>query len=199
MELRDRIEATRLASTTHGRGARDRDEQAYRRFIRDLRGWNSLQGPGRPTCRGVKTQPPRKGSPCTRHAMEGSDYCYQHDPALADQREGHLVEMRSRQPVVDMLPMAPFSAWLLELLAVEGSMRAVARLLDGPYTALLCYAKGLGSDKQPKAEISRATVERYAAAAGVTVDEIYRLAEVVSLAEPKVEPVRQDERMAAAA
>lgn len=70
LPARDRIEATVLASTTHGMGRRNRDEQAYRRFHRDQMGWNALQGPGQPTCTAVKVNPPGRGEPCTHHAME---------------------------------------------------------------------------------------------------------------------------------
>jgi hypothetical protein len=173
LPARDRIEATRLASTTHGHGARDRDERAYREFLRDMRGWNSLQGPGRPNCKGVKRQPPGQGQPCSRHALEGSDYCYAHDPARELERQAHTAKMRRRLPAREMLPMEPFTAWLLELLERHCSMREVAILLDGPYTALCQYVRGYGTDKQPKAEISKATVERYATAAGTTVEAIY--------------------------
>jgi hypothetical protein len=173
LPARDRIEATRLASTTHGHGARDRDEQGYRRFLRDQRGWNSLQGPGRPDCKGVKRQPPGQGQPCQRHAMEGSDFCAQHDPTRELVRQAHLAAMRRRLPPRDVLPMEPFAAWLRSLLAEHGSMREVARLLDGPYTALCQYAKGKGTDKQSKPTIGRTTVERYASAAGVGIDVIY--------------------------
>lgn len=173
LPARDRIEATRLACTTHGQGARDRDEQAYRRFIRDLRGWNSLQGPGRPPCKGVKAQPPRKGKPCTRRAVEGSDYCYAHDPQRTLERQANLAKMRRRMPAKEMLPIGPFAAWLTELAQEAGSMRQLARELDGPYSALVVYAKGMGTDKQPKATISRDTVQRYAQAAGTTVAAIY--------------------------
>lgn len=57
------------------------DRKAYKRWLREKRG-------GYRTCAGIKTQPPRKGSPCTRYAMEGSDYCLNHDPA----RRAEVVE-----------------------------------------------------------------------------------------------------------
>lgn len=182
LPARGRIAAVRLACTTHGQGARDRDEQAYRRFLRDLNGWNSLQGPGRPNCKGVKRQPPGQGNPCSRHALEGSEYCYAHDPVRELERQAHTAKMRRRLPPRDMLPMGPFAAWLAALAAERGTMRDVARYLDGPYTALCQYAKGKGTDKRPKATISASTVTRYAQRAGTTVAAIYGVQEAANAA-----------------
>lgn len=174
LPARERIEATRLASTTHGHGARDRDEQEYRRFLRDQRGWNSLQGPGRPNCKGVKRQPPGQGKPCTRHAQEGSEYCYSHDPARELERQATLARMRRRLPAHAMLAMAPFAAWLRALAVEHGSLKQVCDAYAWPYTAACQYVKGRGTDKQPKELIAQPTVERYAAAAGTTVSAIYQ-------------------------
>jgi hypothetical protein len=96
-----------------------------------------------------------------------------HDPRRELARQAHLARTRRLLPREDMLPMGPFAAWLRALRDEHGSMRAVARLTDGPYTALCQYARGLGTDKQPKATIAAGTVARYAAAAGTSVDAIY--------------------------
>lgn len=174
LPARDRIEATRLASTTHGRGGRDRDEQAYRRFMKAQRGWNSLQGPGRPRCKAVKTQPPGKGQQCTRHALADSDYCTQHDPRRELERQAHMARMRRRRPAAPVLPMGPFTAWLNALHAEHGSWAAVARLVGVNRSAVHAYAHGLGTNNKPKDRISKVTVERWARAVGVTVSDIYR-------------------------
>lgn len=174
LERRERIEAVRLACTTHGHGARDRDEKAYREFLKQMRGWNAQQGPGQEQCAAVKVNPPRKGQRCQRPSLEDSDYCTAHDPRRELARQAHLARTRRLLPREDMLPMGPFTEWLRALHAEHGSMRAVARLTDGPYTALCQYAKGQGTNKQPKTTIARSTVEKYATAAGSSVDAIYQ-------------------------
>ncbi|HTE63660.1 MAG TPA: hypothetical protein VK631_25105, partial [Solirubrobacteraceae bacterium] len=129
LPARDRIEATRLASRTHGRGARDRDEKAYREWRKAQLGWNSQQGPGRPQCKGVKVNAPGKGRLCTRHALVGSEYCYSHDPRRELERQVATAQMRRRSPQKPMLLAGPFVAWLHVLHTEHGSWRRVADLI----------------------------------------------------------------------
>jgi len=78
LPVRDRIEATRLASTTNGLSPRDWRER-YRR--RKTAGYTIHLEPLQPRCAGVRSQYPRKGQPCQRPAARGSDFCFSHDPA----------------------------------------------------------------------------------------------------------------------
>ncbi|MCK9249988.1 MAG: hypothetical protein M0P31_13575 [Solirubrobacteraceae bacterium] len=95
---RDRTAATIAASTIHGlspRGARastDPKFSAHRAELRRARG-ETLD---RPRCAGVRTQYPRKGRPCQQRAQAGSDYCWAHDPAHAEERDRHLEQIRAR-------------------------------------------------------------------------------------------------------
>ena len=48
----------------HGRKSRKqtREQQnAYRRWLAEQRGWQTVQGPGRPLCKGVKATHPGRG------------------------------------------------------------------------------------------------------------------------------------------
>lgn len=104
--LRTQSDATRLRNWKHGLKTRTQtaDEQnAYRHWLAQQRGWSAVQGPGQPTCKGHKTTSPGKGAACTRRAQEGSDYCYSHDPARADERAAHLEQMRSNVPREEQL------------------------------------------------------------------------------------------------
>lgn len=60
----------------------------------------------------------------------------------------------------DMVPMAPFAAWLEELRQEHGSMRAVAAITGLHYSAACRYVKGLDTAGRPKAMVSRRLVER---------------------------------------
>lgn len=72
---RPQAAVTAARNFRHGRGGRDRDEGAYRRFLREQR------GAYQPRCQAVKSQAPGKGRPCSRPAMRGSEFCASHDPA----------------------------------------------------------------------------------------------------------------------
>lgn len=178
LKARDRIEMTRLASTTHGRGGRDRDEHAYRAWRAEQLGWRSLQGPGRPDCKAVKVNPPGAGQPCRHRAMEGSDYCHAHDPHRQLAHQAHLARVRARQPKPVMLPMGPFTAWLQTLAAGHGSIRAAAIAHGLPLAAMYSYVHGRGTTGAPKTEIAANTVERWAAAAGTSLAAIYQTGEL---------------------
>jgi hypothetical protein len=51
-------------------------------------------GPGR--CQGTRINSPGRGNPCLRRAMEGSDFCFSHDPRFAEQRLDHFERVRGR-------------------------------------------------------------------------------------------------------
>lgn len=95
LEYRGRVEATRLASTTHGLtvgGSRASEEfRALRRAQRRASG----EVHGR-RCEGVRTQYPRKGQPCSRSALVDSVFCFQHDPRNREEIARHLEEARAR-------------------------------------------------------------------------------------------------------
>jgi hypothetical protein len=85
-KLRPQREVTAARNYKHGRKPRKqtREQQnAYRRWLAEQRGWQAVQGPGRPLCKGVKQNPPGKGRPCRRRALADSEYCYSHDPRRA--------------------------------------------------------------------------------------------------------------------
>lgn len=75
LPTRDRLDAIRLSNveraTPGSPGTADRS--TYKKWLR------RKAGAQRP-CRGVRLSHPRKGEPCQRWAMHGSDYCLQHDP-----------------------------------------------------------------------------------------------------------------------
>lgn len=92
-ELRDRIEATVLASTKNGLSPRDWQERKRRRLEAGL----TLRGKERQKrCAGVRTQYPRKGERCRRPAMHGSDFCVSHDPERAAEMSAYLERARAR-------------------------------------------------------------------------------------------------------
>lgn len=173
LPARDRIEATVLASTTHGMGRRNRDEQAYRHWRKEQMGWNALQGPGRPTCKGVKVQAPGKGRPCTRHALEGSEYCFSHDPARALERQVITARMRRRQPKRTMLPAGPFVEWLQELHGELGAWSRVGERIGMQLTQAHRWGSGLTTSRQPLERVSLDVVQRSAEHAGTTIEAIY--------------------------
>ena len=92
LPVRDRIEATRLASTKHGLSPRDWRER-YRR--RREAGLGIHMEPLQPPCKAIRSSYPRKGEPCRKPAVKGSDYCVSHDP---ERREWTVANLeRARQ------------------------------------------------------------------------------------------------------
>lgn len=92
LPLRERIEATVMASTKHGMAPKHGPRPGYGTYRRRV-----LAGrPDQPLCKGVRTQYPRRGQPCRRPAMYGSDYCVSHDPAREAERLAQTAAMRSR-------------------------------------------------------------------------------------------------------
>jgi hypothetical protein len=98
-KLRPQGEVTAARNFKHGRKPRaqsSEQQNAYRRWLAAQRGWKTIQGPGRPLCIDVVRNGARKGQPCQHRALDGSDRCYSHDPARAEQRAAHLAEVRAR-------------------------------------------------------------------------------------------------------
>ena len=91
--LRERIAATRAASTTHGLRPRRGQTEAERRAYNDLR---NARRNHRPQCRGIKAHPPQKGRRCKRKALADSEYCFNHDPRNHDAIVTHLADLRAR-------------------------------------------------------------------------------------------------------
>lgn len=94
LHVRERIEATVLASTRNGLSPRNDRERRARRTAAGLN--TQTAQPLRPRCAAVRVQYPRKGQPCRRPATGGSDYCTSHDPARQDERAAHLAAARDR-------------------------------------------------------------------------------------------------------
>jgi hypothetical protein len=98
-KLRPQREVTAARNHRHGRKPRGQtraQQNAYRRWLAEQRGWNAVQGPGRPPCKGVKASGPEKGRPCRRHALADSEYCHAHDPRRALDRQVASARARSR-------------------------------------------------------------------------------------------------------
>lgn len=106
LPLRSQSEATALKNYRHGRRVRctGRDSgpevQAYRRWLKEQR------GDYRPVCKAVKQQSPRKGAPCRRPAMDGSEYCWSHSPETRRDRDEQAARMRERLPLQPMVATA---------------------------------------------------------------------------------------------
>jgi hypothetical protein len=108
-KLRPQREVTAARNYRHGRKRRDQrpdEDAAYRRWLAAQRGWQAVQGPGRPLCKGVKQNPPGKGKPCQRRALADSEYCHSHDPRRALQRQAHTARMRGRVGWTQTPPLA---------------------------------------------------------------------------------------------
>lgn len=168
LPARGRIDAVKLACTTHGLAPKHGPRPGYGTYKR------RQHRPDQPRCAALKTQPPRKGTRCTRPAMVGAEFCFAHDPQRTLELQANVARMRKRRPRVEMLPMGPFAAWVVDLAAREGSLRRAAERYGWPVTAAYRYAKGQDTQGNPKATIARRTVEAWCDAAGATVDAIYR-------------------------
>lgn len=92
LERRDRIEATRRASTTHGLAPRGAMDPAHRRALAVARG----EIMDRPPCAASKTSYPGRGRPCRARAMAGSPFCAQHAPERQQEIREHLARARER-------------------------------------------------------------------------------------------------------
>ena len=90
--VRGRIEQVVINSTKHGRMRREARDPGYVRYLKIQRG--EIRGV---MCQGVRLSYPRKGETCSRPAQEGSDYCYQHDPATREAVVRTCEKMRARR------------------------------------------------------------------------------------------------------
>lgn len=153
----DRIAMTVEASTTNGLSPRDWTERKARRLAA-----------GR-TQKGKVRQP--ACARCAQPAQHGSDFCYAHDPACADQRATLTAAMRARSPIlnrIDLEPAAPLEALLLAYRETGGSWRALSRATGCPDAWLAHVATG----KQARVDIARARSVRAAlSASGGTVGD----------------------------
>jgi hypothetical protein len=98
-KLRPQREVTAARNHRHGRKSRTQtraQQNSYRRWLAEQRGWQAIQGPGRPLCKGVRLNPPEKGRPCQRRVLADSEYCYSHDPRRALERRAATARMRAR-------------------------------------------------------------------------------------------------------
>ena len=98
-KLRPQREVTAARNYKHGRkrrGQARKEDAAYRRWLSEQRGWQAVRAPGRPLCKGVKVNPPGKGTPCRRRALADSEYCYSHDPRRALERKAATARVQAR-------------------------------------------------------------------------------------------------------
>ena len=171
-EVRERIEATRLASTKHGMAPKHGPRPGYGTYKRRvLRGQQD-----RPLCRGKKTTAPGKGKPCERRAAADSEFCPGHDPAKQARRRAHLDRLHEetrRRAAAAAVPMAPFATFLRRCIAEEGSQTAAAERLGLSVSSISAYCRGLGSDKRTKQTIQRRTVQRVLEHDGRDIREVY--------------------------
>lgn len=171
-EVRERIAATRLASTKHGMAPKHGPRPGYGPYKRRvLRGQDD-----RPLCAGRKETSPEKGRPCERRAMRGSAFCPGHDPERRERRRAHLArlhEQTRRRAAAGALPMEPFAAFVRRCVREAGTQGAAAERLGLSTSSVNVYCRGLGSDKRPKATIQRRTVERILACEGRALSDIY--------------------------
>lgn len=155
LPARDRIEQVKLTCTVHGLAPKHGPRPGYKAYKRRA----GLAEPLRPRCKGVRQQPPRKGEPCERSALEDSRFCFSHDSRYELKRQAHLVKVRARQPREEMVPMESFRKWLCARRDEQGSARAVARATSITYSLLCRYLKGQSSTGDHKETISRKSVE----------------------------------------
>lgn len=161
--IRDRVEATRLASWKHGRKTREgHDEGAYRRW------YKTEHGLYQPRCAGTRTD----GKPCSKPALTGGVHCISHDPVrraeqIAAIRRGRAVADARRGPMLDAAPLA---ALLGEQCAQHGTM-VVARRLGIHKTRIWQLRAGKVQ------AIGRRTAQRYldALGTGQRVEDLWPL------------------------
>jgi hypothetical protein len=89
LERRNHVELMRQRNRKHGRYEADRNmARRYRRRetgeVRDVR------------CEGVRQNYPDKGARCSRPALNGSTFCWAHDPVGKADRDQHLKSMRAQ-------------------------------------------------------------------------------------------------------
>lgn len=124
------------------------------------------------TCKGTN----RHGQPCEGNPVKGSEYCWQHDPSYAANREAiaHMERMRQRRRWNrELVPMQPFVAWLRQRrseLALPPAQRRFADRDEG--LTRLSEATGISastlgkwmqfqsSKNKPKHSITRSKVKQ---------------------------------------
>ena len=119
-------------------------------------------------CKGVKTNPPGKGTPCQHHAFADSEYCHSHDPRRALEPRAATARMRARVRSEPTLPAGPFAAWLRSLYARLGSWRRVGEL-----TGMHAAEANRYCGPKAAATVTVRVVERTVTVAGTTLVAIY--------------------------
>lgn len=178
LEIRDQATATVQAHIKHGLARKHEPNIGYSAYKRrELRG-----EPDRPRCKGVRARYPRQGEQCRRPAMRGSEFCSSHDP----NRRAEVKEFLARQkPTREMVPMAPFTAWLRRRHAELGSWEAVGGRINRSLSLAHRYGRGVygGDSQRPKTEIGRETVVEMLEADGTTAfHELYGIETTETLA-----------------
>lgn len=123
LPITERVDQVRKTCTVHGLAPKHGPRPGYKRFKRT----HGIEPGYRPTCAALRSTHPRKGDPCDRPAMHGSEFCYQHDPARQAEQREQLARMRANSPAhtKPMLPIGPFADWLQKRRAELGGWRAV--------------------------------------------------------------------------
>jgi hypothetical protein len=178
---RSQREVTVARNLKHGRKTRaqtNEEQNAYRRWLAEQRGWNRIQGPGQPRCEGIKRQSPRKGERCKRPALEGSRFCQSHEPSRELQRQATTARMRRQIPARELVEFEPFARWVEGTYRELGTLKAVADVLGCSPTTVMQFIHreqtSNGGPRQPRTHISRAALDRYLARPEVPVfEQIY--------------------------
>lgn len=187
LKSRDRIEATIAVSTKHGLAPKHGPRPGYARYKRVV-----LHGNEDRQCAAVRNQAPRKGDPCNKPPLAGSDFCFAHDPEWAEWRDLHLANARAQAPECEMVSMAPLTRWLKERRAELGSWSAVGECVGRTGSLVHRYGRGLDTSNRPKAEIARTTVEDLLDADGTTTfEQLYLQAEHPSAQTPETARVER--------
>ncbi len=170
LEARDRIEQVQLTCTIHGLAPKHGSRPGYGTYKR------RLHRPDRPLCAALKKQPPRKGEPCQRPAMEDSHFCASHDPARAAVRDQHLAAMRAKQPTREKVPMGPFIEFLRRRREELGSYGAVAEATGLHRSQVYRWKDGQDSRGRVKDTITVEVVDRALYSDGTTTfEELYEM------------------------
>lgn len=146
----DRIEMTVAASTKHGMARRTQPKNGgkfgngskqlgYKRWLLNQRAGGETRNP---FCAATKQ---RTGKPCTHRAMNGSVYCYLHDPAHREKVVEQAAAIRARSPLQNPLRVED-SAQLEQILrdyhAAGGTWRELEQRTDIPAHWLSHVAHG---------------------------------------------------------
>ena len=187
LRARDRIEQTVISSTKHGHARRSRrdgteeglrQEREYRRWLRDQRGWRSIQGPGEQQCEGIRSNHPNKGKRCERPAMTGERFCQGHHPDHQAEVARKLAAARERMPQKDFVPMAAFAAYMQRRKAELGTLAIAGAHFGVSKTTISNWCRGEGTVKGGRrgkiSQIGLDVVTAALAKDGLTPEELYR-------------------------